>query len=225
MRYLALGLFAEGPSDHEFLPRLIFRSITQICAEMSDQPVEISEQFIRPLPSSRDTGGLSRPEKVAVAFGQALESLDLLFIQADGGEDAGAAYRTRVEPCRALLREKFPALRFDSVGVVPVYETEAWAIADAEAVVRALGTTKTASELGLPPSPQRAENQREPKEVLRNAQLAVREGRQQSRLRIPPIHGILGETVSLVKLRQMMAFRTFEAGVRQALRGLWGVQA
>jgi hypothetical protein len=45
MRYLALALFAEGPTDQEFLPRIFFRLVTEISAELSDQPVEVPGTF------------------------------------------------------------------------------------------------------------------------------------------------------------------------------------
>jgi hypothetical protein len=225
MRYLALSLFAEGQTDQEFLPRLIFRSVTELSASISNQQVEIPEQFIRSRPTSKNLSGLSRPERVEALFGAALESLDLLFIHADGGSDPEAARTARVEPCCERLRVSFPNLRFRCVGLVPVYETEAWALADSDAILRALGTTKSAQELGLPISPQNAESRGDPKEILRKVQTAVQGARQRGRLRNPPILSILGETVSLTKLRQMNAFQAFETSVRQALLALWGMQA
>ena len=221
MRYLALALFAEGPTDHEFLPRVIFRLATEVSSQLSDQPVEIAEQFIRPAPIPRRAGALSRPEKVATLFGSAMGSVDLLFIHADGQGDTNSAYDERVRPCCNLLHERFPENRFECVGIIPVRETEAWAIADVRAVTRALGTTKSARDLGLPNSARTAENTIDPKAVLRNAQDIARGHRRQGRARANSIHAVLGETVGFAILREMRAFQTFENQLRAALQSLW----
>src|SRR5262245_32830137 len=107
MRYLALALFAEGPSDHEFLPRIILRSTTEISTSVSNEPVEIAEQFIRPS-SAFNAEARSRPQRVEALFGGALEAIDLLFIHADGHGDSDAAFDDRVLPCCNLLHSQFP---------------------------------------------------------------------------------------------------------------------
>jgi hypothetical protein len=220
MRYLALALFAEGPTDQEFLPRILFRLVTEISAELSDQPVEVPELFIRPR-SIRTRGGISRAERVLALFGEALDSVDLLFIHADADSDPVTAYETRVQPCCNLLHAVHRHCRFQCIGVIPVRETEAWAIADVNAVTRALGTTRRADELGLPDSPARAERVADPKAVLRAAQHIVLGRSRQGRLQAAPLHAVLGETVQLAILRQMEAFRQLEIRLRDALQALW----
>jgi hypothetical protein len=220
MRYLALALFAEGPSDHEFLPRVILRSTTEISAAVSNEPVEIAEQFIR-ASTTKNTEMRSRPERVEALFGSALEAIDLLFIHADGQGDSNTAFDERVLPCCNRLHSRFPAARFGCVGVVPVRETEAWAIADADAVTRALGTRKSAQELGLPDNAANVETTLDPKAVLQRAQRIALGGRRQDRARTGSILAVLGETVGLGVLRELPAFRDFENRLRGALQNLW----
>src|SRR5581483_2429473 len=220
MRYLALALFAEGASDHEILPRLLLRLTTEISASISTEPVEIAEQFIRASVSSR-IGPQTRPERVEALFGSALEAIDLLFIHADGQNDSNAAFDERVLPCCRHLRDRFPEIPFGCVGVVPVRETEAWAIADVDAVTRALGTRKSAQELGLPQSARSAERSPDPKAVLRNAQRIALGGRRHVRAPTSAILAVLGETVALGVLRELPAFRDFEGSLRGALEELW----
>jgi hypothetical protein len=221
MRYLALALFAEGPTDHEFLPRVIFRLTTEISAQISDQPVEVAEQFVRPAVLLRHPGAPSRAERVVALFGDALGPVDLLFIHADGQRDSDSAYEERIRPCCDLLHAEFPGTIFECVGIVPVRETEAWAIADVGAVTRALGTTKSAVELGLPNSARSAENEVDPKAVLRHAQDIAMGRRRRVRARTGSIHAVLGETVGLAALREMRAFQTFESSLRAALQRMW----
>lgn len=223
MRYLALALYAEGASDHAFLPRILYRSIFEIAARMSEQPVEIAEQFVRGN-SARLRRHVGRAANVEMVFGAALSSLDILFIHADAGADAALAHERSVTPCCVRLRENFPDVRFKCVGVVPIRETEAWIVADADAVRRALGTNKSAAELGLPERPRDAERLADPKNVLRAAQRAAIASSRRLGRRIPSIHAILGETVRLPRLRGLTGFAAFEARAEAALRELWGLQ-
>jgi hypothetical protein len=109
------------------------------------------------------------------------------------------------------------------VPVIPVRETEAWALADVDALREVLGTTRTADQLGLSMRALRAlEENNDPKALLRQA-MAASSARQ--RRRQPTIPAGLGNNVSLGRLRDLPAYTRFEAAVQAALRQIWNIRA
>ena len=213
MRYLTLALYAEGPSDHDFLQPVIHRLVTELAYQKAPVAVDIAEQFLRGDPPS----GHTRVEKVERCFSKALSSISLLFIHSDAGGSSEDVMNNNVTPCIDRLSALRASSEPEFVGVVPIRETEAWAISDAQAIRNILGVTLSADELGLPKKPLDAEKELDPKSVLSRAQQRAI-GRR--RRRPPPIHRVLGETVSLVTLRQLNSFRSFEHVVDGALTRL-----
>lgn len=219
MRYLALGLFAEGDSDHGFLRRIVYRSVHEIAMNFDHRPLEMPEDFVR----GQHLGAPSRREdRVLESFRDAIEQsvVNLLFIHADSGNDRDAAWRERVKPACDLLHERYADLPFKCVPIIPVRETEAWALADPEALQAELGTALTVRQLGLPSDPAAIERIVDPKKVLHKACNAVRTNPRRRRGN-PIIPAGLGDRVALAKLRRLSAFVEFERCVRQALDALW----
>ena len=98
MRYLSLALFAEGPTDHEFLHSILYRATHELASALSDSPVEIPEQFVRGVQGSMKG---ARPDRLERAFGAALASgaVSILFVHADEDGDLSSARTDRYEPC------------------------------------------------------------------------------------------------------------------------------
>ena len=221
MRYISLAMFAEGPSDHVFLQRLIYRVVHEQAFNVSTEPVEIAETFVRParlvsLPAQRH-------ERVAALFQTAISegAVTLLFVHADADGDADITFEQRIEPVRRAIARIAPN-GFQFIALVPVQMTETWALADPDALRAEWGTTIPPEDLGLPPT-RRLEALDQPKEVLRQARRVAIGRRRRSRqsvdnLGIPPG---LGERVNLDNLRLLPAFRRFEEDVMNALNALW----
>jgi hypothetical protein len=110
----------------------------------------------------------------------------------------------------------FPPSR--CIAVAPRHETEAWMLADPDAVVTAFGYAGTPASIGLPASPREAERLGDPKAVLAEAMTSVRGRRRRPDIRqiIPAI----AQRQSFDTLRQTRSFASFESSLRTALADL-----
>lgn len=222
MRYLALGLFAEGTSDQQFLQRIIFRAVHQKAVEIYKGTVEVQDAFVR----GEDFGSEQRrAERVFRAFGKHLVegAIDLLFIHADGDTDPERAHAERIAPCMARIDQEQLARAFAIVPVIPVRMTEAWALADATALQSVLGTTLAPSALGLSDHILRSlETLVEPKVLLK--EIMQRSGAQRGRRREPSIPRGLADRIDLASLRKLNSYSQFEENIEQGLRKSWNLE-
>lgn len=83
--------------------------------------------------------GGSEVERVRSAVAQRRGAFSILVVHADGGGDWAAAVERHVRPIADAVAEVEEPDRLGVVGVVPVRETEAWLLADGDAVRSALG--------------------------------------------------------------------------------------
>jgi len=142
----------------------------------------------------------------------------VLFVHADGANDSLRAHREQVAPGLALLRDQ---LGQDGIGVavVPIRETEAWAMVDGDALRTAFGSSLSDGDLGILTA-RAAEAATDPKAVLQKAFLATQPtGRRRKQGHVPYLQ-TLGEEVSLARLRQLSAFAELERAAQAALRQL-----
>ncbi len=215
MRYLGLALFAEGPTDHRFL-RPVLRRLTEDI--FLPEPVEIGEVLeLHSLVPARDA---RREERIFTAARAALGAWDVLFVHADGGGDPGGARSDQIEPARQRIAAELAGAAGKSVAVVPVRETEAWALCDPNAIRSVLGTTLSDEALGLTEHT-RVESIARPKTVLRELGGRVA-GRRGARRTLGSEHFLrrLGEYVALDRLRDVPAFQQLESDLREALTQL-----
>jgi hypothetical protein len=139
-------------------------------------------------------------------------SFNLVVVHHDGGADPVRSRCQWVDPIRVGWRqagEQDPVL-----GVIPVRETEAWALADSTALARMLGRSGAGDRLGLPGGAE-LERLPDPKAVLRR--LFERQGRWS-----PQHLARLGELTSLERLRELPSFRRWEDDLAEAIRTLPG---
>jgi hypothetical protein len=152
----------------------------------------------------------------ACAFKQAL---DVIFIHADtGGRNIEQGLANRAEAyCAALAAQC--AWPFECcITITPRHETEAWLIADGEAVTGALGYNGSPVEVGLPRDARAAERLNDPKHVLAAA-IELVAGRRRSRS-IDILFPAVAQRQRLEVLRGSTSFIQFEARLRQSLRAL-----
>lgn len=204
MRYLGLALFAEGPTDHSFLRPLLARLCAQVCAEAAEEPVEISELIELHSPSRLREE--SREVRVLEAARESFGTWNVLFIHTDAGGDAEVARRERVEPAAVQIQAQLAADGTRTVAVVPVRETEAWTVADGEALRAAFGTRKTNDQLGIPTQPRDVEGLLDPKKALTSALILARGARAARRERVAGKLALIGERANLDVLALVPAF-------------------
>lgn len=211
--YLAYALFCEGPSDFAYFEVLIPRLIDSIVSDLGIRPVD------RP---DTPTLRLGRPnrtvEAVAMEACRAKDAIHLAFIHADtGGRNQEGAVNARSVAYCTKMHEicDFPQPR--CVLLRPRHETEAWALADPNAVLEALGHRGPAAGLGLPDNPREAERHQDPKSCLDSAlRRATNNPRRQASALLPGI----AQRQSIAELRQSPSFSDFESRLKTALQDL-----
>lgn len=217
MHYLGIALYAEGPTDYHFLRPLLQRLCEDICLRESPHSVEFSE--VLALDHSDKVKDASREERILQAARAARNAWRILFVHTDGSNDPARARKQLVEPALALLEQKMDR-QWCSVALIPIRETEAWAIWDGDALRRVFGSTLSDQDLGLAVNANSVESIADPKAALNQAFLATQPSGRRRRQGVSPMLNALGEQVSLERLRQVAGFARFEAELKQALRKL-----
>ena len=114
----------------------------------------------------------------------------------------------------------FAPMREQTVAVVPVRETEAWALADGKALRGAFGTMLDDLVLGIPPRPRDVERILDHKLALNQVFERVVESGGRKKRKAAAFLDVIGEQVRLPWLRQVPAFRLFEQNLCRALTDL-----
>lgn len=214
MIYIGLALYSEGRTDDYFLQPLLQRLCEDLC-QGATQLVDIGSVVrLDDVSHVKD-----RHVRVVEAARQHRGAWQVLFVHTDGAGDPDAARRERTEPALNALEQAFPGEGF-GVPVVPVRETEAWALCDGEALRQVMGTTLTDRDMGLPDSPGDAEKVQNPKAALEVAFLATNPTQKRRRSGVSPLLNAVGETVSLARLRQVPSFVALEEDLRRVLQRL-----
>lgn len=218
MRYLAPALFREGPTDAVFLGPIILRLLRDVCWT-AGVDVELPDG-IRELRSLVPATEEPRAERIAAVAEAARGEIDLLFVHADGAGDPGRARAEQIAPGQRLIAARMPEIGPRCVPVVPVRETEAWALADPAALAAVTGI---APVVGLVPErAARVEQITDPKACLVEAVtqgLTARRRRRRSKNVGPWLERLAGRT-ALERLRDVPSFARCEADTRGALRAL-----
>ena len=214
MRYLGLALYAEGATDYRFLSPLLLRLCEDICLRCATQPVDVSDVL-----ALDDRPGMKkkpREERIADAAIDAAGSWDVLFVHSDGESDPASAAGEKIAPAFARLHEA-GLRRGERVAVVPVRETEAWVLADGDALRAVFGVSVDDAALGLPPPGAAVESVDDPKKRLNLAFEATRPGGRRARAGAASLLNALGERDSLPRLRAVPSFQAVENELVAAL--------
>lgn len=215
MHLLQPALYAEGRNDYDLLQPLLSRLCNELCAG-GDSAVDVAPMLA--LDDLRDPQPLRlRADRIVRSAVAARASWNLLFIHSDADGDRELARRERIQPAIAgLVGCLSDALAI--VAVVPVRSTDAWALADGDALREAFGVTLGDQDLGLPSRPQDVERILDPKSALHETFLATRPTRKRARRGAAPYLGSIGEALSLKRLRQVPGFAVLYDDVLTALR-------
>lgn len=213
-RWLGLALYAEGPTDHRFLDELLRRAAEHLLLD-AGHAAELSA--VQRLPAF--VGDSTRADRIAAGAERAQGAFHVLFVHADGGGDPQRARTERVQPGIDTMHERLGAGGRCGVAVVPVRETEAWALADANCLRRVLGTTRSAVELGLPESADDIERLMDPKATFAAVVRAARGGRRGRRRPAPTSYlDLIGQQARVTELIRLTAFATMLEDLDEALR-------
>jgi hypothetical protein len=203
MRWLGLALIAEGRSDDLFLPEVLRRSAQAVCGAW----VEVAN----PLPVRAGCGPASHD-----ALLEALDREDGAFTLVVYHHD-GKSHPDQVRQAIAQFRARVDGSGRQEpvVALVPVQETEAWALADGDALRAVLGVTWSDAQMLLPHRTRELESDPDPKATLHELFKKVTPWDVEYLAR-------LGECVSLERLRELPAFQRWEDDLAEAIRTLPG---
>ncbi|NGM51205.1 DUF4276 family protein [Caulobacter sp. 602-2] len=209
--YVAWAVLYEGETDAAYYDVLIPRVMEEMVIAGTKLPT------IPTAPAVRFTRGSS--EKVAAEACAASEAFHLVFIHADTGGrslEAGMGQRS-TDYCQAMNdRCEWPMPR--CIVIAPRHETEAWILADPQAVTSTLGYSGAPAAIGLPANAAAAERLADPKAVLHSAIVEVR-GRRRA-VDVTQVFPAIAQRQRLEELRRARSFQVFEDHVRRALNDL-----
>ena len=218
MRYLGLGLYAEGPTDHRFLRPLLRRAVEEACLRSPTSQIEIGE--VLELRAPRRFKDADRATQILESLRDAQDAVELLFIHADGDGDPAVARERQVDPAGTRIQEDLQTWTGRWVPVIPVRAMEAWALVDGEALRRALGSSLSNERLGLPKRPAECEKIEDPKLALREVcGRALKRGRRVRRAPEEYLQLVAGQ-VRLELLAQVPSCRELDKALREALAAL-----
>ena len=159
------------------------------------------------------------PAEVSRAACEAQAAFQLIFFHADtGGRNLEAGLDARAGAYCNAMREKCGWRAQRCIVIAPRHETEAWILADPNAVTAALGYNGNPAAIGLPANATAAEALIGPKQTLTDAVKAVRGGSRP--FDAQQIAAAIAQCQSLANLRLGASFRAFERHLHLALADL-----
>ena len=202
MRYVCPAFVSEGPTDDRFLPTVLNRATIDLCARFVEN-VEVADPVVL-----RDRRGPAPVTAVVDELLRNADSYSMVIFHHDAGTDRPRVDREWLDPMRLewAVRGSSAPLVF----VVPVRETEAWALADGDAIRRVYGVSWDNGRLGVPDNPRHVAQIPDPKKVLTAIGKAVGG-------RVRNYHSRLGELVSLDRLAEVEAFAAWSEDMTHVL--------
>jgi hypothetical protein len=219
MATLVLAFYAEGPSDEHFLPLIIQRTTEQLLVQRGRTIVDVLEPMVLKPSLDREA---TRAERI-LAVARRASGYHALVVHADADHATPEhALNERIWPGFELVRQAREAVRHQLVPLIPVQMTEAWLLADPEALRVVVGTNLESHVLGLPDRAHQVESFPDPKQalnqVIQNA-LANRP-RRRRRLDLNTVYEPLARQISLERLEGVPAYRRFVNDMSETLTAL-----
>jgi len=205
-------MIAEGTTDHNFLGPLLHRAVDDICLREAKGSVIVSDVMRIDVRQRDDEDYFQAAARVAR---ENAGGYHIMFLHRDSG---GAGQQARPIVMDRLFSSVAAGVPDRSqVRVVPVQETEAWALADGDALRQVFRVRMSDAELGIPRTPVMVEGVEGPKERLATVYgrtLTPRRRRRDVSAFLPAI----ALSVEIGRLRAVPAFKAWEQATTDALR-------
>jgi hypothetical protein len=222
MRNPVLALYAEGSSDHLFLPIVIQRTSKQLLDQYK-------QMAIRVLPVKSiilNRLGLSQADYIVQAACQAVDC-HALIVHADADDRTSeSAMRERYQPGYQQvqqMREHGEQICKHLLPLIPIQMTEAWMLADQETLLqRVIGTSMNAQSLGLPTRMRQIEADANPKSTFNQAvQRAYQHrSRRHRNIDVTPYYESLAQQIKLERLLLLSSYQQFVQDLTDSLKVL-----
>lgn len=218
MYQLFIGLIAEGNTDVRFLKSVITNSIQDISWECECE-IQVYE------PREIKAAGSTFVEKMKAACHEASEKygISILCIHADSDHRTiQSVMDNKFGPLFAALETMDDAEYCKHIiPTIPIQMIESWMLADRELLKRLINATGMRDvDLGIEREP---ESYSDPKAAIENAisiSMSNQPKKRRDSIKISDLYELLGNSLSLEKLRTIPSFNLFETSVRQAFKGM-----
>lgn len=214
MKYLSWAAFYEGNTDALYLDVLLPRVIRDLIASHGTDIVEMPDNpVVRLGCTDRGVGAVARE---ACSY---RDAFDLLFVHADtGGRGLERNLGCRSTAYCSAIRNECEWQDLQCVTVTPRHETEAWLLADVQAIAETFGYEGDPAAVGLPMTAREAERLNDPKSTLEQAATQIIGHKRNSSI----VHTFpsIGQRQRLPTLRTAQSFVQFEQRLLESLRAL-----
>lgn len=215
MSVLVLGLYAEGPTDHDFLPPVIRRTAERLLAGYGRGEVETDVRVVQLFSEQRRDRGESIVHAARYAVGY-----HALIVHADADEpNSQRAWDERYYPGYLLVQQVNERICKQLLPIIPIQTIEAWLLADYRALLEEIGTDMRARDLGIPERPRQVEGISRPKERLKQAVRIANDerSRRHRSTDISFLYEPMGNNISLEKLGNVPSYQKFEEDLTKTL--------
>ena len=220
MRSLMVLVHPEGNSDPALLCGITHRLVLELCQRGSRGEVIVGD----PADARNLHGAGGRiGERCANAVRSCGTSDVILFVHADGAGDAEHAYGHQVA---VAVREVQAIGRSGqrAVGLVPVREMEAWALADEDALAHSLGMGANRRILREAIGSGAVDQITNPNAALNAIAIEVLGLRGYRRRGVDSLLRQIGDSAKLERLRLLTAFQRLERDTQAALIGMYIIE-
>lgn len=216
MRSLELALYCEGPTDQLFLSIIIQRSSRKILEQYKQGSINISR--VETIKINKT--GLRRDECVFQAASKAAK-YHVLIVHADADHPTREkALLERFQPGYRLVQQAEEKICKNLLPIIPVRMTEAWMLADHEAMQDVLETALRVQELGLPSKARQVESDPDPKHTLRQImqRACAERSRRHRAVDLRSLYAPLARRINLERLGNVPSYKQFVKDLTETLK-------
>ena len=221
MRTVTLALYAEGSTDESFLPEIIKRTTKSILSQHSIQPIRVD----LPYSKCNKPADIVKRDQCILYIARETAIYDALVIHSDG--DSRGYEQTLIElfqPGKKLVldaKDRNEDICADLVPLIPVRMTEAWMLADPDALRTVLGKKVEARALGIPTKAKLVEKELKPKKTLEHIiQVAYPQQPRDWKYLKTKLYMGLGSEISLKRLSEVPSYQQFVQDLTAVLQTL-----
>lgn len=222
MMTLVMALYAEGRSDERFLPTVIQRTTQNLLDQKGSDNIYALEPFV--LDDSTLKQRPTQSERILEAA-RTTNGYHMLIIHADAdAPTAERALRERVQPGVEQVQQAFEAQEAvcaNIVPIIPVRMTEAWMLADPQALQAVIDTNTDIADFQLPERVHQVESLTHPKQTLQQVVHRVMAGRRRRRkFEMATVYEPLARHIRLERLQGIPAYQQFVQHLQYTLIAL-----
>jgi hypothetical protein len=210
MRTVTLALYAEGSTDGDFLPKIIERTTKSILSQRSSQSIQVR----LPYSKCNKPVDIVKRDQCILYIARETAIYDALIIHSDGDNRGYEQTLSELfQPGKKLVldaKDRNEDICADLVPLIPVRMTEAWMLADPDALCTVLGKKVETRALGIPTKAKLVEKELKPKKTLEHIIQVTypQQSRDWKRFKAK-LYKELGSEIDLKRLSEVPSYQRF----------------